>query len=270
VTYSINDEMANIPAGTFVRGGHTITLSAFKMSKFQVTQELYEAVMGNNPSHFHGGADRQPAVGEIQGKRPVETVNWYMAIVFCNRLSMREGLSAAYSIGGSTDPDVWISAAGGSIPTSNNATWNAVTIVEGSTGYRLPTEAQWEYACRAGSDPTYNWHFGDDENLLVQHAWYGNTSLDAAGRTHQVGLKLPNAFGLYDMHGNVSEWCWDWWGTFPDPDYLNNPTGAAAGVYRVLRGGSWLSDGQILRSAHRFSLNPSNRNYVIGFRVVRP
>jgi len=212
-------EMVPIPAGNFVRDGHTITLSAFRMSKFQVTQELYEAVMGYNPSWFHGRAGREPAAGEVQGKRPVETVNWYHAIAFCNRLSILEGLTPAYSITGmsNTDANVWLHS---NVPTSNNATWNAVTIVPGSNGYRLPTEAQWEYACRAGSTTT--WYFGNDEAQLGYYAWFNTNS---GGRTRQVGLKTANAFGLHDMHGNVWEWCWDRWGTFPDPGNLNNPAG---------------------------------------------
>jgi len=265
----LTQEMLQIPAGSFVRDGHTITLSAFRMSNFQVTQELYEAVMGNNPSFFQGtDADKVVAAGEIQGKRPVEMVSWYDAIVFCNRLSILEDLTPAYSIDGSTDPDVWISAAGGDIPTIRNATWDAVTIVEGSTGYRLPTEAQWEFACRAGSNPTWTWHFGNDEAQLENYAWY---EANSNGRTRQVGLKQPNAWGLYDKHGNLSEWVWDWWGnTFPNPADLSDPRGPSNGDERVLRGASWLFSAYSLHSATRDSIRPSHRSRNLGFRVVCP
>jgi formylglycine-generating enzyme required for sulfatase activity len=265
-------EMANIPAGNFVRDTHTITLSAFRMSKFQVTQELYEAVMGNNPSWFQGTeAGKVVTAGEIQGKRPVETVNWYDAIVFCNRLSVREGLTPAYRINGSTNPADW-----GAVPyycwdddivVGETASWDAVEIVSGSTGYRLPTEAQWEYACRAGSTTT--WHFGNDENLLAQYAWYGECCCEG-GRTHQVGLKQPNGWGLHDMHGNVWEWCWDWWGTFPDPGNLNNPTGPIDGVDRVLRGGGWYNSAWRTQSSFRIYDWPSYGGSSLGFRLVCP
>jgi uncharacterized repeat protein (TIGR02543 family) len=252
-TAALAPDMVPIPAGNFVRGGHTITLSAFRMSKFQVTQELYQAVMGTNPSSFTGNLNR-----------PVEMVNWYHAIAFCNRLSILEGLSPAYSITGmsNTDANAWLHS---NVPTSNNATWDAVTIVPGSNGYRLPTEAQWEYACRAGS--TTLWHFGDDEAQLVNYAWY---SANSGGTTHPVGQKDPNAWELHDMHGNVWEWCWDWWGTFPDPGNLNNPTGPASGAYRVFRGGSWYNFASNTQSADRLSTWTANRDGIFGFRLSRP
>ncbi|MCL2154946.1 MAG: InlB B-repeat-containing protein, partial [Leptospirales bacterium] len=180
----IEFEMVLIPAGTFQMGSpttelyrrtdetqHSVTLTTgFYMGKYQVTQEQYFAVMGTNPSDFNGEPDywsdwRDTPPGEIQGKRPVENVSWYDAIVFCNKLSMIEGLTPAYSINGSTNPAVW-----GTVPTSSNdATWDAVSIVSGSTGYRLPTEAQWEYACRAGTTTAYNTNSDTIDDMT---GWY--------------------------------------------------------------------------------------------------
>ena len=263
-------QMVKIPAGTFTMGQtvieeHSVTLSGFYMGKYQVTQEQYQAVMGTNPSSFDGSTGEEPADGETQGKRPVEMVSWYDALVFCNKLSIKEGLSPAYSISGSTDPATW-----GSVPTSSNKTWNAVVIVAGSTGYRLPTEAQWEYACRAGTTTAYN----TGDTISDDTGWYGSNSGD---KTHEVGKKPANAWGLYDMHGNVWEWCWDWYGTYPSTSQTD-PMGASSGEYRMVRGGGWNIIAEYLRSAIRYYYDPYVRYYYyensggihLGFRLVRP
>ena len=256
-----------IPAGIFWMGSpttepdrsssetqHEVTLTTgFYMGKYQVTQGQYFAVMGTEPSYHSSN----PYTGEVQVLRPVEWVSWYDAIVFCNKLSVKEGLTPAYSINGSTDPEDW-----GTVPTSSDATWNAVEIVSVSTGYRLPTEAQWEYACRAGTTTAY--HTGDDA-IDPMTGWYTSNSV----MTHQVGLKAVNAFGLYDMHGNVYEWCWDWGGSYGSSP-LSDPEGPIGGSNRVMRGGSWANLASELRSAHRVNYDPSGRTKFIGFRVVRP
>jgi formylglycine-generating enzyme required for sulfatase activity len=259
-------EMISITGGTFTMGSptseldryndetqHSVTLSGFKMSKYQVTQAQYQAVMGSNPSE----GSSNPQAGETQGKRPVENVRWYDALVFCNKLSIKEGLTPAYRISESTDPAVW-----GTVPKVDNATWDAVVIVAGSTGYRLPTEAQWEYACRAGTTTAYNTGTTISDNT----GWYSKNS---DNKTHEVGKKPANAWGLYDMHGNVSEWCWDWYGDYSSGTQTN-PAGAVNGSYRVLRGGNWTNDSWHLRSARRRDYPPCNVYPCFGFRLVRP
>ena len=261
-------EMVLISAGTFTMGessaAHSVTLSkGFYMGQYEVTQEQYQAVMSGNvnglsasPSFFTSS----PASEEVQAKRPVEMVSWYDVLVFCNRLNMLAGLTPVYSIGGKTDPAEWCE-----VPTStehaNYAAWTAAAMNQNASGYRLPTEAEWEYACRAETTTTYS--FGDSIN--GDYAWYsGNSNF----RTHEVGKKLQNAWGLYDMHGNVAEWCWDWYGNYAS-GAVADPTGPAAGAGHVTRGGSWNDLATQLRSAYRGVSTPDFRNSPIGFRLVR-
>jgi formylglycine-generating enzyme required for sulfatase activity len=210
-------ELVYIPAGEFDMGSehwsdqgpvHRVQISkAFWMGKCPVTQAEWEAVMGNNPSHFKGA------------NRPVETVSWEMAQEFLKKLSGK-----------------------------------------GEGRYRLPTEAEWEYAARAGTTGRY----GGDLDAMAWHR--GNSG----NQTHPVGEKQANAWGLYDMHGNVWEWCQDWY----DKDYYRNspntdPTGPSSGSVRVLRGGSWEDDARYTRATLRLWYVPGNSNYSFGFRCVR-
>ena len=264
--YSLNIEMVRINGGIFTMGSsdstdygaqppHTVTLTQdFYMGKYQVTQEQYKEVMGSNPSYFKNN----PALGETQGKRPVEQVSWYDALVFCNKLSMIEGFTPAYRINGRTNPDDW---------GDQGSAWDAVDIVPGSTGYRLPTEAQWEYACRAGTMTA--WYHDNLEPGLEDYAWY---YVNSKNMTHEVGKKLPNVWGLYDMHGNVYEWCWDWWDYYDSGDSPEtDPVGASSGVDRVARGGNWAYSANNLRSANRYgSDGPWCRDGDVGFRLARP
>jgi formylglycine-generating enzyme required for sulfatase activity len=249
---------------------HQVTLTrGFYIGKYQVTQEQWEEVMGseNNPSYFDGSVGKEPAEGEVQGKRPVENVNWFDAIVFCNKLSIMEKLSPAYKINGSTDPDDW-----GNIPThiyhhENTELWNStIEIVANSKGYRLPTEAQWEYACRAGTTKDYSYGSDDPSATVGNIAWYYGNS---GNKTHEVGKKSPNPWGLYDMHGNVWEWCWDWYSDYPETA-VTDPSGPSSGTYRVYRGGSWGLSAVHARSSDRFHFEPTGISETVGFRLVRP
>ena len=260
-----DENMVRIEGGTFMMGSPSteaerrddevqrrVSVGSFYMSRYEVSQREYESVMGTNPSSYRGE------------NLPVEMVSWYDAIEYCNRLSQRDGLTPAYTIDkGRSDPNNQSS--------SDTLRW-LVIWNRNVNGYRLPTEAEWEYACRAGTTTPFN--LGN--NITTSnanydgHYPYNNNAKGESGRgMRPVGSFAPNAWGLYDMHGNVREWCWDWYGSY-NPSDLNNPTGPATGSLRVLRGGSLHDTAAHARSARRDNAAPSSRSVRIGFRVVRP
>ncbi|MCL1911678.1 MAG: formylglycine-generating enzyme family protein [Leptospirales bacterium] len=264
-------DMVKINGGTFVMGSpvgepdrstneteHSVTVSGFYMSKYQVTQGLYEDVMGYNPSYFKDS--NLPSVLTSGDNLPVESVTWYDALEFCNKLSAREGLDEVYAITVITRHD------------DGNITDATVDVDWSKNGYRLPTEAEWEYACRSGKTTAFNWGTdtisSDQANFYaISNLYNGSLAGEYRATTTEVGIFSPNAWGLYDMHGNVWEWCWDWYGTYPsEPE--TDPTGPDSGVYRVIRGGSWCDNGRFLRSAFRHYV-PDLRGSNLGFRVAR-
>ena len=246
---TVKGNLVLIPAGPFSLGNTgsyegeydekppvTIIISKpFYISKYEITQQQYKAVMGNNPSEFKGD------------DLPVEQVSWYDALDFCNALSKSEGLTQCYTINGTK-----------------------VTCDFDANGYRLPTEAEWEYSAKAGTTTdfysgklTYSGNSPIDPNL-DKIAWYSANSSNA---THPVGQKAPNAFGLYDMSGNVWEWCWDRYAEYPSKE-TKDYQGPEIGTYRVYRGGGWRNLAWYCRSTNRDRNYLDDKNNSLGFRVV--
>ncbi len=222
-------QMGSTEGDSDERPVHDVTVSSFSMAKTEVTQGLWKAVMGSNPSYFKGD------------DLPVESVTWYEAVAYCNALSAKEGLDKVYTI---------------------NKT--AVTADFNKNGWRLPTEAEWEYASRGGKVSEGYMYSGSD--TVEDVGWYSGNS---TSRTHFVGEKAANELGLYDMSGNVSEWCWDWYGNYSNVSQSDprGPLRALTGA-RVRRGGSWTNEAPDLRSAKRSGLTPGASYSDVGFRPV--
>lgn len=257
---SVGQNFVLITGGTFEMGSpeteawrledeaqHTVTVSDFYMSIYEVTQAEYAEVMGDNPSSF---------LGEVL---PVEMVSWMDAVRYCNALSEKEGLTPAYTVEGQT------------------VTWNRA-----ADGYRLPTEAEWEYACRAGTKTSFNTEtsISAEEANYYGHYPYeiednyfsqGNLSTKP-GEYRQTTVAVdsfsPNPWGLYNMHGNVGEWVWDYYGAY-ETDAQTDPTGAETGTLRVYRGGGWNDFAKNIRSAYRAAMAEDNESFNIGIRLVR-
>jgi formylglycine-generating enzyme len=270
-TNSLGMKLALIPPGEFQMGSpksekqrrgneqqHRVRITKpFYLGVYEVTQSEFEHVMGRNPSEFlNSGGQAEVVTGVDTRRNPVEQVSWYDAVEFCNKLSEKEGRRPYYEI-----VDVEREADGG--------IKKAKVSIEGGAGYRLPTEAQWEYACRARKTTRYS--FGDEDSDFPGYAWFDKNAGDAGEKyAHQVGQKKPNAWGLFDMHGNVSEWCRDAYSqTLPggtDPvvvfeDYFSNQI-------RTLRGGSYAAPPPYCRSACRDRISQESRYSYIGFRLA--
>ncbi len=224
---------------------HDVQVPSFYMGQYPVTRTLWEAVRGDNPSRFKGP------------NRPVEQVSWYDAVAFCNRLSQELGL-----------PFCYYSDSGFKMPYSISGSLKnegPVYFKPKAVGFRLPSEAEWEYAARGGKYTEGYKYAGSDR--LKQVGWYRENS---GSKTHEAGLLYPNELGLYDMSGNVWEWCEDQWHS----NYLGAPENGSAwidrakGVFHVYRGGSWYLFAQFCRAAYRNGSVPGYRNYDLGFRLA--
>ena len=227
-------QMVLIPGGRFIMGEenqidaapHEVVLSPFYMDKNLVTQEQYEKVMGENPSRWKGGTN------------PVEQMRWSDAARYCNARSRSEGLEPCYNLN----------------------TWQCNFE---ANGYRLPTEAEWEYACRAGTQTAYS--FGNDPSKLKDYAWFDE---NAGGKPHPVGQKPANPWGLYDMHGNVWQWCND----FYKVDYYQespkeDPRGPTTGDTKVVRGGAWKFSAECCRCGYRYNEDPGYADVCFGYDI---
>lgn len=257
---SVTEGFVHITGGVFQMGSpeseawrsddekqHSVMVSDFYMSQYEVTQAEYQAVMNSNPSNFSGE------------NLPVENVSWLDAVAYCNARSEQEGLTPVYMIDG------------------QNVSWE-----RSANGYRLPTEAEWEYACRAGTvTPFYleNSPSAEEANYyghypyMIEDNYFSQGNLEVKPgeyrqTTVEVGSFSPNPFGLYDMHGNVGEWTWDIYGEYPDEEQ-NDPVGAVSGTRRVYRGGGWNDFAKNMRSAYRAMLDQDKGSFNIGIRLVR-
>jgi formylglycine-generating enzyme required for sulfatase activity len=254
-----------IPGGTFTMGGaageegtaprHEVSLSAFECMVHPVTRRLWAEIAKFDSASrlvaFARGNAYWAAVQHLRNEpdaQPATWIRWYEAIAFCNALSRTRSLRPCYRISGRFAPD----------STSGSVEWD-----RGADGYRLPTEAEWEYACRSGT--TTQWSHGDDASALGNYAWYRDNSLE---RTHPVGQKRPNAWGLFDMHGNAAEWCYDAPREY-SPNGETDPIGDMTSNRRAFRGGDALSPAAALRSAARGSAVLTKVGTCLGLRCVR-
>ena len=255
--------LKGVPSGTFHRdatAGNISTVSAYRMSQYEITRAQFLSVMGADPSNttYSTGVDD-----------PVQNVSWYAAIAFCNKLSLSEGLEPVYAVTGVDFSTLTYAQ----IPTSSDASWNAAIASWGKDGYRLPSEMEWMWAAMgAMDDRTKAFSGSNGSNSMGDYAVFGygkneeGSTLSSSSKA--VGSKLPNELLIHDLSGNILEYCWDYSASYPNGS-ITDYRGPASGTNRVCRGGSWAWNASWAAIAYRGSTGMPGSGYVMGFRVAR-